>query len=102
MMPLQLVYVRWVDNCYRDGEHSIDEMGEGVELNYYGLLIKETERTVTLAMEAPHDGRTRNAFDILKQNIVEMRTADASRMFRKKIPRKNERATRTPLTDHQE
>lgn len=86
-MP-KLARVRWLDNCYREGEHALEDLGTGAELTYYGLLVRETEVAVTLAMEDPSEGRTRNPFDILRHNILDIQVLDADRVFRAKRPRK--------------
>ena len=92
----RLAKVRWLDSWYHEGEQSIDAIVGGVELTYYGLMIKEDEVAVTLAMESPHDGRTRNPFSILRRNIIEIEIVDARKAFPKKRPKTNEPKTPEP------
>lgn len=87
--PPRLAYVRWLDSCYREGEGALEDYGTGIELEYFGVLVKESEETFTLSLEVPHEGRTRNAFDILKRNVLEARFRDARGAF--KAPRKKAR-----------
>jgi hypothetical protein len=89
-MP-KLAKVRWLDNCYREGSRSLDDLGTGAELTYYGVLVKETEIAVTLALEVPSDGFTRNPFDILRRNILELEIMDAKKAFPKRRPKKDEK-----------
>ncbi len=77
-----LAYVRWLDACYQDGEHAVNTLGEGIILEHYGVLIKETPETVVISVEVPHEGATRNPFTIPRQNIKEFKTVDAKRAFR--------------------
>jgi len=96
-MP-RLAYIRWHDACYREGERELTEVGTGEILNYYGLLVKETPVAVTLAMEEPHEGRTRNPFDILLTNILEMKVVDTEQAFKpKKVRVKRVVATPVPI-----
>lgn len=94
-MP-KLAKVRWLDNCYREGEHALEDLGTGAELTYYGILVRESELAVTLALEEPHSGRTRNPFDILRRNILEIEILDARKAFPKRRPKTNEPKTPEP------
>lgn len=86
-MP-KLAYVKWLDACYREGDQAIEDLGTGSTMEYYGVLITETPTAVVLAMEVPTEGRTRNPFDILKQNIVEMKVVESEEAFRVRRKRK--------------
>lgn len=81
-----LVYVRWLDASYQEGEHEVEKIDWRCELHYVGWLVKESEEAVTLSLELPMEGRTRDIMTILKRNIVEMRTVKFGRAFAK--PRK--------------
>lgn len=95
----KLAYVKWLDACYREGEHALEDLGTGTELEYYGVLVKETPEVITLALEVPQNGRTRNPFDIVRKNILELKLRDAKGVFRsprKQKERKEKENGRTP------
>jgi hypothetical protein len=90
---VKLAYVRWLDSCYHEGERQIEDIDPHTELTYVGFLVKEDEEAVSLALEATHDGATRNPFSIRRENIVDMRVREFSgRMFpRAQTPKKTRR-----------
>lgn len=92
----KLARVRWLDNCYREGEHALEDLGTGAELVYYGILVRENDLAVTLALEEPHQSRTRNPFDILRRNILEIEIVDAAKAFRKPRRKKLEEKQNPP------
>lgn len=76
-----LVYIYWLDANYQEGEQDIEKLDWKCELHYVGYLIKEDDNAVTLSLERPHEGKTRNTFSILKRNILEMRVAPFAKAF---------------------
>jgi hypothetical protein len=84
-----LAYVHWLDANYQEGEQEIERLDWRCALHYSGYLIKEDENAVTLSLECPHEGRTRNTFTIPRHNIIEMRVVPFNKAFpapRKKRP----------------
>jgi hypothetical protein len=92
--PVTLCYVRWLDAHFDEGEKEIADITQTCELEYQGILVKETEEAVSLSLENPHDGRTRNAFSISKRDIVDMRVKKTT--FARAFPKP--RAKRTVPT----
>lgn len=78
-----LVYVRWLDANYQEGEVLIEELDPKCELETVGFLVKETPEAVVLSVENPRDGFTRNPFTVLKANILERRERDVRKAFPK-------------------
>lgn len=79
-----LVYIRWFDAHYEEGETKIEEIQQRCELQYVGFLVKTTDEAVTLSLECPDDGRTRNPFTIPRQNIIEIRETTLKKAFPKR------------------
>lgn len=68
-----LVYVRWFDASYQRGECTLEEMVTRVELESAGLLVQETEDSVSIALdEYLEDGTWRYIEHIPKVNILRM------------------------------
>ena len=78
-----LVYVRWLDANYQEGDLLIEELDVNCELDSVGFLVKETPDAIVLSVENPRDGFTRNPFAILKANILERREQTITRAFPK-------------------
>jgi hypothetical protein len=92
--------VRWLDHCYRDGEYALEDVATGLELTYYGLIVHESPIAITMSMESVEGGRTRNPFDILKQNIIEIQTLDAEKVFKAKRPKKEKKSAKIKVPEN--
>lgn len=67
-----IVYVHWLDANYMEGPQELATLDWKADLEYIGWLVKETPEAVTLSLEKPVDGKTRNTFTILRRTIVDM------------------------------
>ena len=70
----QVALVRWFDASYQRGECTEDELAPRVELESAGLLVREDEDTVTIALDR-YDGDQlwRYIEHIPKVNITKLR-----------------------------
>lgn len=55
-----------------EGPQELATLDWKADLEYIGWLVKETPEAVTLSLEKPVDGKTRNTFTILRRTIVDM------------------------------
>jgi hypothetical protein len=89
--------VRWLDANYQEGEHEVEKIDWKCELEYVGWLIKEDDNAITLSLEKPHEGKTRNPFTILKRNVVEVVNLSLTRKRVKRPENKEEKPVSLPL-----
>lgn len=70
-----LAYIRWFDSAiWREGEHQAEELDGYVEQESAGLLVQETEKDVTIALDHCLDTQyLRLILCIPKANIRAMR-----------------------------
>ena len=69
-----IALVRWFDASYQRGECTADEMVPRVELESAGLLVREDEESVSIALDQYHgDGTWRYIEHIPKVNIRKIR-----------------------------
>jgi hypothetical protein len=69
-----LVWVRWVDASYQHGECGIDDLTSLIELESAGLLVREDDESLSLALDwCPKNKEWRHVSHIPKINIREMR-----------------------------
>jgi len=69
-----LAYVTWFDASYQRGECTSDELVPQVELQSAGLLVRENEETVSIALDSyTNDGTWRYIEHIPKVNIRRIR-----------------------------
>lgn len=92
-----LAYVHWLDANYSEGEQEVDKIDWKCELHYVGWLVREDAEAITLSLELPHEGRTRNTFTILKANILEMRLVEFRKAFPKPRKRTSSKVVNVPL-----
>jgi hypothetical protein len=72
--PRTLVYVRWFDASYQRGECTEDELVPVVELESAGLLVAESDQTISLALDRyDEDGSWRHIEHIPKVNVRQLR-----------------------------
>lgn len=51
----EAVYVRWIDSSYQRGEADLDELDDsGVVLETAGFLVRETDDTLSIALDRYH------------------------------------------------
>ena len=67
-----IVYVHWLDANYMEGPQELATLDWKADLEYIGWLVKETPEAITLSLEKPVEGKTRNTFTILRRTVVEM------------------------------
>ena len=79
-----IVYIHWLDANYSEGLQEIATLDWKADLEYVGWLVKETPESVTLSLERPVDGKTRNTFTILRQTILDMYELSSRRKREKK------------------
>lgn len=69
-----LVWVRWFDASYQRGECTDSELVTKVELESAGLLVREDEESVSIAMDSYVNDRTwRHIEHIPKVNILRIK-----------------------------
>ena len=68
-----IAYVRWQDAAYQAGEQTVSEMVRYVELHSAGLLVREDDQTLTLAIDHfPGDQTYRRILHIPVCNITHL------------------------------
>jgi hypothetical protein len=73
-----VVWVRWFDASYQRGECSDDELQPTVELESAGLLVREDEDSISLALDRYEvDGTWRHIEHIPKVNVRRIRRLKA-------------------------
>lgn len=74
---MKLAHIKWFDASYQRGECTADELFSEVYLHSAGILVRETETVVTLAIDRYDNDETwRYISHIPKVNIVEIQTFD--------------------------
>lgn len=69
-----LVWVRWFDASYQRGECTDDELVTTVELESAGLLVREDEESVSIALDQySKDGTWRYIEHIPKVNVLRIK-----------------------------
>jgi len=69
-----VAFVRWFDASYQRGECTLDEMVPRVDLESAGLLVREDEESVSIALDQySGDGTWRYIEHIPKVNILAIR-----------------------------
>jgi hypothetical protein len=69
-----IVFVRWFDASYQRGECSHDELIARVEIESAGLLVREDEQSISLALDRYDADKTwRYIEHIPKVNVLELR-----------------------------
>lgn len=69
-----LVYVRWFDASYQRGECDLSELTTQVELESAGLLVREDEESISIALDSyRNDGTWRYIEHIPKVNVRKIR-----------------------------
>ena len=81
-----IVFVHWLDANYMEGLQDLAELDWKADLEYVGWLVKETPEAITLSLEKPVEGKTRNPFTILKRTIVNMYELSGRKPRRKRSP----------------
>lgn len=95
-------YVRWRDACYHPDYQSIETIGEAIEIEEVGFLVKEMEDTVTLSIERHGPGEdARLTLTIPKVNIVEWRTFRIPRKAKLLWPKADDIITVSPIVDRE-
>jgi hypothetical protein len=70
----QIAFVRWFDASYQRGECTIDELVTRVEIESAGLLVREDEESISLAIDRYSEDETwRYISHIPKVNVLEIR-----------------------------
>jgi hypothetical protein len=68
---LKIAYVRWFDASFQRGECTDDELVPRVEIESAGLLVREDEGTISIALDRyEHDGLWRYIQHIPKVNVI--------------------------------
>lgn len=93
---LPIVHIQWLDANYQEGEVDIETLDQRMPLDYVGLLIKETDYAVTVALEEPHQGRTRNPFSIPKINILHMEVVPFEKIFGRRTRTRSRKKNTAP------
>jgi len=74
IQPHDVVWVRWFDASYQRGECTVEELVPRVEIESAGLLVREDEETVSIALDYFDGDRTwRYIEHIPKVNIRDYR-----------------------------
>ena len=81
---MTVAYVRWKDAQHSLGDSEVSTLGGLSEMHYCGFLVKETEESVVVALEAENEGSVRLWMTIPRVNIIEMRTAELDKAFPKR------------------
>ena len=69
-----VAFVQWVDASHQEGPCDIEQLDEGVTLESAGILVRENERVVSLALDAcPDDGSWRHIVHIPRPYIKAIR-----------------------------
>ena len=69
-----IAYVRWFDASYQRGECDLSEMNTRVELESAGLLVREDEESISIALDKyKDDGTWRYIEHIPKVNVLRIR-----------------------------
>lgn len=69
-----LAYVRWFDASYQRGECDLADLNTRVELESAGLLVREDEESISIALdEYKDDGTWRYIEHIPKVNVLRIR-----------------------------
>ena len=72
----KVVLVRWLDASYQRGECTDDELNPRVELESAGLLVREDDDFISIALDRYGGDRTwRYIEHIPKVNVIEIRRA---------------------------
>ena len=78
----KLVYIRWKDAHYQEGEISIEEIDQTCILHSVGFIIKDTPEAITISVEQPDGGFVRNPFSIPRSNIIEIQETTLNKAFK--------------------
>ena len=99
--PTKLVYIRWKDAHYQEGEIPVGEIDQLCELHSVGFLIKDTLEAITISVEKPDGGFVRNPFSIPRVNVLAVQETTLRKAFHDKVPRKKPptRSKTPPQTD---
>lgn len=66
-----LAYVRWFDCSYQQGEHRTNELVTRVDLHSGGLLVREDDESISIALDRYDDDDTwRHIQHIPKVNVI--------------------------------
>ena len=84
---MKIAWVKWRDAAFQAEPLRLEQFDEECILEEVGLLAKETETYVSLAMDWNEaDASFRHVSHIPKGMIIEMRTIEPEKMTKKKCP----------------
>lgn len=77
----KIAFVKWIDASYQRGECSYDELNPSVVMWSAGLLIRDDDEFISIAIDSFADDETfRYIEHIPRVNIIELRTIEREAM----------------------